>query len=291
MYLVIDIGGTFTKYGYYDCSGHCHHKDKFQTITTDLSLFYSEIIKLITNETQGIAISMPGLINSQTGDIEAITLLPFIQGRNIINELFQKTKLPVSVENDAKCAALGEIWKGSLQNVNNGLMIVFGSGIGGTLILDGHIINSPRHKAGEIGSILMPLDMHYERMTNFGHEYNANQLIHAMSQEIGCQEDGYIVFQEIQKNPKAYHIFQNYCRKIAFLIYNLDYVLDLDVVSIGGGINEQDIFITTLQQQFQELRNQYQEDSHQPIIKAAHYKNDANLLGALYHHLQTYHQI
>ena len=52
------------------------------------------------------------------------------------------------------------------------------------------------------------------------------------------------------------------------LIYNLDYLFDLDAVSIGGGISAQEILISTIQEEFQKMRDLHQEDDHQPIIQA-----------------------
>ena len=70
---------------------------------------------------------------------------------------------------------------------------------------------------------------------------------------------------------------------IATMIYNLDYLLDLDIVTIGGGISQQPFLIQTIQKQFHDLRKQYKEDDHEPVIKACQFQNEANLLGALYH--------
>ena len=77
MYLVIDVGGTYTKYGYYDKTGHCLLKDKYKTITTNIEDFYNKMTSLVNQNTDGIAISMPGLLDSKTGIVHAITLLPF----------------------------------------------------------------------------------------------------------------------------------------------------------------------------------------------------------------------
>lgn len=287
MYLVIDVGGTYTKYGYYNKNGIASYNSKYPTIKTNINDFYDKIMNLINEDVEGIALSMPGLIDSKNGIIQAITLLPFLKTHNIIEELEAKTKLKVSVENDAKCAALGELWKGHLQNISNGLFIILGSGIGGTLIIDGKIITSPRFKAGEIGSILMPLDSNYSKMTNFGANNNANALIREISHAISCKEDGIEVFNAIKENNIAKEIFHKYCRQIAFMIYNLDYILDLDSVVLGGGISEQDILISTINNEYKKLRNQYEEDAHQPIITNCKYHNEANLLGALYHHLKS----
>lgn len=284
MYLVIDVGGTFIKYGYYSKDGLCQENGKIKTPKTNLDEFYSILLSLKKENLDGVAISMPGLLDSHTGDVFAISLLPFLASHNVKKELEDLFKLPVSIENDAKCAALGEMWKGNLQNIQNGLFIVLGSGIGGTIIQDGKIIKSPRHKAGEIGSILMPKDMSYTKMTNFGANNSANHLIQEISSAIGCKNDGYEVFEKIKSDSKAFHIFQDYCRQIAFMIYNLDYILDLDVVCLGGGISEQDIFISTVQEEFSKLRNQYKEDNHEPLITVCLHHNEANLLGTLYHH-------
>jgi len=285
MYLVIDIGGTFIKYGYYLKDGKCQDKGKIKTPKTNIDDFYQALLSLKKENLKGIAISMPGLLDSQTGDVFAISLLPFLVNHNVKKEIEALFHLPVTIENDAKCATLGEMWKGNLQNINNGLFIVFGSGIGGTIILDHKIVKSPRHKAGEIGSILMPKDLSYTDMTNFGANNNANRLIEQISHALRCTQDGIEVFHMIQNNEKAYQIFESYCRQIAFMIYNLDYILDLDVVCLGGGISEQELFVSTIQKEFAKLRSQYKEDDHEPIITACLHHNEANLLGALYHHL------
>lgn len=285
MYCVIDIGGTYTKYGYYTQEGNCLEKNKFSTIKTNRDDFYQKIVSLISREVQGLAISMPGIIDSHSGMIHAITLLPFLAHHNIINELHEYISIPISVENDAKCATLGEMWKGSLKNVCNGMMIVIGSGIGGTLVMNHQIVSSPHHKVGEIGSLLMPLDRNYQTMTNFGRNNNANTLIQTINQSLSSSFDGETVFKHIKGNENAYKEFQLYCRQIAFMIYNFDYLLDLDIVSIGGGISEQPLLIQTIQQEYAQLRMNYEEDHHCPQIVSSLYNNDANLLGALYHYL------
>lgn len=287
MYLVIDVGGTYTKYGYYNEDGSSLKNGKFETVKSNKEEFYNSIIALVTNDIKGIALSMPGLIDNKEGIIHAITLLPFLKKQNIINDLQMRTNKKVTIENDAKCAALGELWKGNLQNIDNGLFIILGSGIGGTLIINGELVISPRFKAGEIGSILMPLDNDYYTMTNFGANNNANALIKEISRITGCKEDGSIVFEEIIKNNEAMILFRKYCRQIAFMIYNLDYILDLDSVVIGGGISEQDILISTINNEFTRLRDKYEEDNHRPIISNCKHFNEANLLGALSHHIKS----
>ena len=58
MYLAIDIGGTYTKYGYYQSSGICLQKNMIPTVKTNKETFYHALKTLITKEVEGIAISM-----------------------------------------------------------------------------------------------------------------------------------------------------------------------------------------------------------------------------------------
>lgn len=282
MYLSIDIGATYTKYGYYQDNGNCIKKDKMKTIKTNKKDFYQSLEPLITHDLKGIAISMHGLIDSLTGSIHSITLLPFFNQTSICHDLFQKFHLPVTVQNDAKCATLGEMWKGCLRDVDNGFMLVLGTGIGGTIIIHRKILETQHFKSGEIGSFLIPQKNMY---SHFGREYNAVKLIHDLSLILHCPDDGEIVFQQLSSSQEAIQHFQNYCQQIAVMIYNLDYLLDLDVIAIGGGISEQPLLIQTIRQEFYKLRELYKEDNHEPIIKACQFQNEANLLGALYHHI------
>ncbi len=59
--------------------------------------------------------------------------------------------MPVSVENDANSAALGEWWKGAGAGTNSMVCITLGTGVGGGIILDGRVWHGASCIAGEIG--------------------------------------------------------------------------------------------------------------------------------------------
>ena len=58
---------------------------------------------------------------------------------------------------------------------------------------------------------------------------------------------------------------------------------------IGGGISEQSILIETIKEEYKILREKYEEDTHPTMITNCRHHNEANLLGALYHHLKNGH--
>jgi len=285
MFLALDIGGTFVKYAYMNEVGDIITQGKYPTETKNLDIFLNRLDEIIPDQLQGIAISSPGVIDSDTGVIRVVTLLPCLNGVGLKELLEKRYGVTASVENDAKCAALAEVWKGSLVGKQASLMMVLGSGIGGAIIIDGKIYKGLRSKAGELGSMLCNFDDQNATAVSFGRQCSAVWLNRDISNALGLEtEDGEVVFEYInKKDPIALPIFKRYCNTVAQIIYNADYILDLDCIAIGGGISNQPILVETIRESFMDLRNRYREDDHDPEIVVCQFKNDANLIGALAH--------
>lgn len=281
MYLVLDIGGTFVKYAYMESDGKIHKQGKYPTSKADLDTFLKALDPYV-KDVEGIAISCPGVIDAAKGEIINVTLLPYLSGLNLKAVLEERYHIQTSIENDAKCACLAEMWLGSLKNINSGLMMVLGSGIGGAIVLEGKLYKGLHYKAGELGSLLSKTPSGY---LSFGGYCSGVKMIRDIASLLNLDtDDGEVVFEYIkQKHPQALEIFEHYCEEVAFQIYNIDYILDLDVIAIGGGISSQPLLIETISKKFMSLRTRYREDYHDPIIKACTFNNNANLIGALAH--------
>ncbi|WP_440250941.1 ROK family protein, partial [Escherichia coli] len=65
------------------------------------------------HEIVGIGVSFPGHINHHTGEAAKAGALDYLDGENLCELFAQLTDLPVTTENDANCAALGERWQGA----------------------------------------------------------------------------------------------------------------------------------------------------------------------------------
>lgn len=74
---------------------------------------------------------------------------------NVENELGQITGLKVRAGNDANVAALGEMWQGGGKGYRNMVMVTLGTGVGGGIIINEHILAGINGAAGEIGHIPM----------------------------------------------------------------------------------------------------------------------------------------
>jgi len=103
---------------------------------------------------QGLAIGIPGLIDQKSG---TLIYAPNLNWRNVeVLPFFQKHfKVPVFIDNEATFAALGEKFFGVAKGFNNVLYISAGVGIGGGLIINGHLFNGASGYASEFGHMTM----------------------------------------------------------------------------------------------------------------------------------------
>ena len=108
----IDIGGTTIKIATWK-DNQLQDKHAIDT-PKDLNGFYQALtdeVDKIKNDIkiEGVAISSPGAVHKKTGIIGGSSAIPYIHNFKIVDELEKRFGLPVSIENDANSAALGEL--------------------------------------------------------------------------------------------------------------------------------------------------------------------------------------
>ncbi|MEX0379970.1 ROK family protein [Leuconostoc sp. MS02] len=292
-YLAIDIGGTNLKYGVIDHSGILIEKHSEPTETTSLSAFLEQLTRIVTHYTdqiKGVGISVPGKVDHKDDTIYGGGALRFLDQVNLPKLL--NSQVPISVENDGKSAALAELWLGNLKAVQNGAAVVLGTGVGGGLIFNGQLYAGSHFQAGELS--FMSVGQNLNNEDNWiGRRGSAVLMIERIATEIGLSNkyDGYAVFEAInQRHEVAWPIFEAYANEIAHLIYNVQAIVDVDRVVIGGGISAQKIVTTTIQQAYDKLfhSNEIVTSVLTSVeILPSKFANDANLYGAIYHLLMT----
>lgn len=295
-YLTIDVGGTNIKYAIIKEDGQQVTSNNLPTPNDSLEHFLTSIYSIIDqykHHIAGIAFSVPGKVDTKTGTIYfggALTYLDQLCLTKVIND---KYDLPVSVQNDAKAAALAELWLGSLNGVTDAAVIVLGTGVGGGIILDGKLRMGPHFQSGELSlSVLEASKSDAEKMV--GVIGSAVQMVSKINTVLGNEnlKDGKMAFKALEEgHPEALKIFQNYCRHIAYLILNLQAFFDLTTYTIGGGISSQTLLIEEINRQFNNILDESPTlKMNIPNVKIipTQFKNDANLYGALYQLLNSY---
>lgn len=101
---------------------------------------------------EAIGIAAPGIAGA---DGQAIF---WMQGRlQAVQELDWGQRLGradgVPVLNDAQAALLGEAWHGAARGCRNVAMLTLGTGVGGALMVDGHLLRGAIGRAGHLGHI------------------------------------------------------------------------------------------------------------------------------------------
>ena len=285
-YLAIDVGGTTIKYSLTDKRAKIDKVSEIKTRRGNGELFdlMNEIIDSHINEINGIAISFPGKINVEEGIAHTAGAYEWIHDLSLKSIFEAKYSKPVWIENDGKCAALAEFWKGNLSDVKNGVFIGLGTQIAGGIILEGKLYRGSFGSSGEFSSMLNQLKNpnNEERFGKIGGHEN---LIAEYSE--GKVVDSYEFFEKyLNGDESAKKAMKTYSRMIAAGIVNIQSVLDVEKFCIGGGISAEDALIDEIQKSLKEfLIVKSGEAINEPIIEKCHFGNASGCVGALYNFL------
>lgn len=162
--LGVDLGGTTTKLAFLSHNGEILHKweiptdnsDEGQNITINIAESMEQKLselKLTKSHLLGIGMGAPGPVNYEKGIIYNTVNLGWPDHYPLMEMLQKATSLPVAIENDANCAAAGEMWKGAGNGSANVLCVTLGTGVGGGIVANGQILQGYRGAGGEIGHI------------------------------------------------------------------------------------------------------------------------------------------
>jgi glucokinase len=75
------------------------------------------------------------------------------QGLDLLGMLREHLRLPFEVDNDVSLGALGQAWRGAGRGAHSFVLISLGTGIGGAVVIDGHLIRGRHNAAGEVAYI------------------------------------------------------------------------------------------------------------------------------------------
>lgn len=284
--LLIDIGGTYIKHACINEELGLFHKGKIKTPQDSRESLINAIYAIYLREEQieGIAISMPGIIDSANGQCLMGGALRYNDGFKLQEALYQKCPVPIYMENDAKCAAYAEAKIGCLKQYNDAFVILFGTMIGGAFIKDHKLHRGKHFSAGEVSYIITNKDVLPIPENVWGNLCGVGRLCKLYAEELGLDcdcFDGHQVFEAVNDNDeRAIKALDQYALEIAVQIFNIQTVLDPEVFALGGGISAQPALFDAINRNLEKLyANCIYHVPHAKII-ACQFLNDANLYGA-----------
>src|ERR1043166_3651567 len=158
----IDLGGTSIKAGVVDKTGRI-----LDQLTVDSKAgkgppaVIQQIIFAIQHflgkykqaDCMGIGIGTPGVVSIKEGLVKYPPNFANWEEVALVKAVRKDTPLPIFVENDANVAAVAEAQYGGGKEYKDFLFVIWGSGVGGGIILDRKIFRGPFGGAGEMGHV------------------------------------------------------------------------------------------------------------------------------------------
>ena len=295
-YICIDIGGTSTKYAILNKNGELFVNGMIPTrVTKNKNYILTDIKKLVKDlleqykmyEIKGICVSSAGVVDPDKGEIIfSGPTIPEYKGTRIKQEIEKTFDILCEVENDVNCAALGEYWQGAGKNSESMVCLTLGTGIGGAVILNGKLLNGIGYTAGEIGY----MEVNGEHIQNIASAKTLVKLIQEKKEKEGIKGKitGFNIFELAKQGDEiCIDAISTIIKNLSVGIRNIIYLLNPQVIVIGGGIAEQKEYME------EKIREEVNKGLVGDIFKKTEIRlaekgNQAGILGALYNFINKH---
>ena len=282
-YLGYDVGGTSVKVGVVLEDASIIHHEKLPIPPT-----YDEFMQQLADcyhrlkkqypDICGIGISSCGGIDPDSGVVFAklAPSLEYLIGKPYF-KIREMVDVPVALEKDGNCAAYGEKWCGCAQDLENYITLVMGSGFGGSVFINGKVWKGAHFLAGDFGyTFPMPTKVSYGDMIA---PVSVERLY---KEETGVFKTIPQLKETMEEDPIAKKYYLQFIDGLANALLTMQYVMDPDCFVLGGGITSWPELLPELEAHIKYLV-EWRDGVLTPNVRLCTHRNDANILGAVYH--------
>ena len=250
------------------------------------------------NDFLGVGVGAPGPLDRKRG---VVVVAPNLGWRDfpLRDSISERVGLPVTLDNDANCATMGEWWQGAAQGARNVVGITIGTGIGGGVIIDGVLYHGSSDVAGEIGHTTIDSTGRYCRCGNYGclEAYASGPAIALRAREALERDEVSMLRRMVDGrldeltaatvyaaanagDALALEVVRDTARFLGTGIGNLLNILNPDVVVITGGVTQAG------EPLFEPLRAEVKRRAFRPAVDACRIvmgslRNSAGMVGAV----------
>lgn len=306
MYIGIDLGGTNIAAGLVSEDGKilCQastptlNKREAIEIVKDMAMLIEKIAKdygIAVSDIKGVGVGSPGSVDYDNGVVVYANNLK-MDMFPLADELKKLTGLPVSIDNDANCAALGEyvVYE---DKVKDFILVTLGTGVGGGIILNRKMLHGFNGAGGEVGHIVIETNGEectcgrkgcwesYASVTALisqtkkAMEKNPDSLMHEFAKKEGAVT-GRTSFDAAKAGDKAaQEVVSQYAIYVAEGITNLENIFQPEMICIGGGISREGEYLVGPIREFVKKYG-YNRNMERTEIVTAKLFNDAGIIGA-----------
>lgn len=243
-YIGVDVGGTRTKAGIVE---FYKSKNKFQIIReneilTEANAGFNTSMKNILKAIEsilpenkknkktikGIGIGFAGLVDAKKGIVNFANNLPGWKNVELKKIIEKRFGIKCFVDNDAKCAVLGEFLFGAGRGRKNIVLITLGTGLGCGVILNGKIYYGKTGEAGEIQAIpMLPEGKKLE------HWVNANAIV-----ELSGERPSKLAYKAEKGDSAALQVFRAYGERVGVVLSVVANTFEPEMIIMSGGISQ-----------------------------------------------------
>ncbi|MDD4979678.1 MAG: ROK family protein [Candidatus Omnitrophica bacterium] len=247
----IDLGGTNLKIALLDLKFRIRHKEvldtqRFSKKEALISAIVHSVDKILKDNKLnranllGVGLGLPGPIDFEKGIVHFFPNIPGWKEVKLKIILQNKLRLPVFVDNDAKAMCLAEYKLGAARGATNAVCLTLGTGIGGSIIINGKLYRGLSNAAGEIGHL--PINENGPRCNCGGRacleSYIGNNRVLEEARKIFSSS---ITLEELSSlarkgNPKAKAIWRQFAERLSVALTGIINILNPDCIVIGGGV-------------------------------------------------------
>lgn len=224
----IDLGATNIRGAVVDneaisaiTSRRIHTKGTEEEVLKDV---YSLVDALIKNGIKAIGIGVPSVVDVKKGIVYDVVHIPSWKEVHLKELLENRYHIPVFVNNDANCFALGEYYFGKGKGTDNMIGLTLGTGVGAGIIVNKQLYAGANCGAGEFGMVDY-LDQNYEYYCSGSFFQNVYGL------------NGEQVFKDAQKgDPHALKLYREMGLHLGNAIKMIMYTCDPELIILGGSV-------------------------------------------------------
>jgi glucokinase len=258
----VDVGGTKVLAGVVDARGNVLRTARRATPGRRVEIAQVEdaVVAAVLEAADGARIAGVGVAAAGfvDGDGERVMFAPHLpwQGEPVRSRLAERWRVPVVLDNDANCAALAEWAYGAARGARSTVVVTLGTGIGGAIVIDGHLVRGANGMAGEFGHMQVVPGGHRCECGGRGcwEQYSSgNALVRFARERMGEQpsvlEEACGGHPDLLTGPMvtaaaeegdlvARQAFASVGDWLGVGVANLVAAFDPEVVVIGGGVSE-----------------------------------------------------
>jgi glucokinase len=262
----IDVGGTNLRGALVGPDGKIINRMKIASDADQgIEAVIDNLVRLIKSigggeDVSAVGFGIPGIIDFKAGIITQAPNICNVNNYPIRENLRARLgdAVPVIIENDANCAAVGEWWMGAGKDVGSLVMITLGTGVGGGIVLDGKLWRGADGFGGEVGHMTIYPGGPKCNCGNYGclEVYSSATGIRRMVKEILSDSNSKTALRELVKDEDpgrmpeavmkaaldgdraALGIWEQFGTALGIGMASLVNILNVEMIVIGGGVSQ-----------------------------------------------------